>query len=289
LITLLFARCSLYAELYLSLPPNGEDHVGVVAGDSFVDPGRKALGQALVDIYSNALLFMGQMIYAKSRNPVLRGANAIFDMPKLNAHLKNLKDAETTLLQAAGDCDKISHHNVWSSAINDISDLQAMIQHAFEYMRGDQLRDRLSPVEGAMFNHIDNHNIPLCHPETRVELLSRVKDWVNGEDQPPIFWLEGAAGTGKSTISRTVAQNLEDQSLFVVTFFFKRAGRDRDHGRRFFTTLAHQIARKIPWWHRDILDALIADPSIATRPISEQFEKLIRDPIARKQGERLGL
>lgn len=284
-MTLLFARCSLYTELYLALPPNGGDHLAAVAENSFAETGRKALGQALVDIYSSALLFMGQMIYGKSRNPVSRGVNAIFDMPKLNAHLQSLKDAEKSLVQAAGDCDKISHHDAWSSVINDISDLQVMTQHAFEYMRGDQLRDRLSPVEGAMFNHIDNHSIQLCHPETRVELLSQVRDWAKGEDQPPIFWLEGAAGTGKSTISRTVAQQSEDQTLFVVTFFFKRGDGDRDHGRRFFTTLASQIARKIPWWHQDISDALTADPSIATSHISEQFGKLIRDPLAREEGK----
>lgn len=280
---MLFARCSLYTELYLSLPLNKEDQVGVVTDSNFAERGRKALGQALVDIYSNALLFMGQMVYAKIRNPLSRGFNAIFDMPKLSAHLQSLKDAEKTLLQAAGDCDKISHHSAWSSIINDISDLQVMAQHALEYMRGDHLRDRLSPVEGAMFNHIDNHHIQQCHPETRVELLSQVRDWANGDNQPPIFWLEGAAGTGKSTISRTVAQQLEYESLFVVTFFFRRGGGDRDHGRRFFTTLAHQIARKIPWWHQDISDALTADPSIATSHIPEQFGKLIRDPLAREE------
>ena len=41
----------------------------------------------------------------------------------------------------------------------------------------------------------------------RVELLRQIDTWASDLGSECIFWLNGMAGTGKSTISRTVAQN----------------------------------------------------------------------------------
>ncbi|KAF5263420.1 hypothetical protein FOXYS1_5834, partial [Fusarium oxysporum] len=67
--------------------------------------------------------------------------------------------------------------------------------------------DHVLPVAaGAAFDsHAEEHN-PTCLPDTRVELLDDIARWIDDPDAKPVFWLNGKAGTGKSTISRTVAQ-----------------------------------------------------------------------------------
>ena len=47
-------------------------------------------------------------------------------------------------------------------------------------------------------NHI------LCFKDTRAATLDKLMRCVNGPSSPPIFWLHGLAGTGKSAIARTV-------------------------------------------------------------------------------------
>jgi len=42
-----------------------------------------------------------------------------------------------------------------------------------------------------------------------------------------MFWLNGVSGTGKSTISRTVAQGFEREAVLGASSFFKRGERDR--------------------------------------------------------------
>jgi ATP-dependent phosphoenolpyruvate carboxykinase len=40
-------------------------------------------------------------------------------------------------------------------------------------------------------------------PETRVDVLRELHNWAGEHDDRSIFWLDGLAGTGKTTIART--------------------------------------------------------------------------------------
>ncbi len=64
---------------------------------------------------------------------------------------------------------------------------------------------KLPIAKGASFDSLEEEHNARCLPNTRSELLSQVMEWAEDEDGKPIFWLNGMAGTGKSTIARTVA------------------------------------------------------------------------------------
>lgn len=145
-------------------------------------------------------------------------------------------------------------------------------------MNDDRLFSLLRPIEAAAYDYVDS-DIVVCHEGTRIDLLQQVDDWAQSEDGPSIFWLSGLAGTGKSTISRTVAQRLDGDRL-GGSFFFKRGGGDRSHARRFFPTLAYQLARMLPRLYQRLLDILRAEPGIATKDIRNQFETLIQRPLS---------
>ncbi len=46
----------------------------------------------------------------------------------------------------------------------------------------------------------------LCHRDMRVALLDHIMAWSAAHDVRHVFWLNGLAGTGKSTIARTIAR-----------------------------------------------------------------------------------
>jgi MoxR-like ATPase len=78
-----------------------------------------------------------------------------------------------------------------------------------------------------------------------------------------IFWLNGLAGTGKSTIARTVARRYFDQKRLGASFFFSRGGGDVGHAQKFFTSLATQLARNVPQIQRFISDTITEQNDIA--------------------------
>ena len=87
------------------------------------------------------------------------------------------------------------------------------------------------------------------------------------------------AGTGKSTISRTVAHDLHKRGQLGASFFFKRGERDRGTATRFFTTLAVQLAQRSFSIRRSVADVLSRRPDLPYKALSEQFSGLIANPL----------
>ncbi|VUC27965.1 unnamed protein product [Clonostachys rosea] len=149
--------------------------------------------------------------------------------------------------------------------------------------------DRLSVAKGAAFDFCASARG--CLPGTRVELLNRVSKWANADVGPDsdgdkkaktIFWLNGMAGTGKSTIARTVAARLlQDQGgqRLAATFFFSRSETDRRKAGLLFGTIAGQLADGSPAYRDALFSALGDDPEISRRALREQWEKLILQPL----------
>ena len=92
--------------------------------------------------------------------------------------------------------------------------------------------------------------------------------------------MNGVAGTGKSTISRTIAKRFQDQGGLGASFFFKRGERDRGHAGLFFTTIASQLNSKIPTLASYLRDAIRADRALPTKAFGVQFQRLILQPLS---------
>ena len=94
---------------------------------------------------------------------------------------------------------------------------------------------------GASFNsHNEEHNAR-CLPNTRTKLLDDITTWAQNKDSKPIFWLSGMAGTGRSTIARTVAQSFASRGRLGASLFFKKGEGERSNALRFFTTIATNL------------------------------------------------
>ncbi|EXL66211.1 hypothetical protein FOPG_17593 [Fusarium oxysporum f. sp. conglutinans race 2 54008] len=113
---------------------------------------------------------------------------------------------------------------------------------------------QLPIAHGASFDSKAEEHNPTCLPNTREELLKEIDRWIDHPKSKTIFWLNGMAGTGKSTIARTVA-----------------------HSR---SKRAYQLALSIPGVAFFIKKALDANPAIVGKSVKEQFEKLIQEPLS---------
>ncbi|KAI0543543.1 vegetative incompatibility protein HET-E-1 [Xylaria curta] len=137
---------------------------------------------------------------------------------------------------------------------------------------------KLPPIpvaEGAAFDSRAEEHNARCYPNTRVDLLHQIESWATDPNGKAIFWLNGIAGTGKSTISRTVAQHFHERGLLGASFFFKRGEAERGHAGRLFTTLAAQIAAKLPRVAQHIQTAIDTDPDVCNKALPQQFKELI--------------
>lgn len=141
----------------------------------------------------------------------------------------------------------------------------------------------LPTAKDAPFHAYQRQHDPTCLPETRVDLLQKIYNWADGEDSPTIFWLSGLAGTGKSTVTRTLAARHLTTNSIAASFFFSRDGGEGGHlrqARRFVTTLAVQLANNIQPLKRPICDAILAHSDIAHRALREQWRHLILNPLS---------
>jgi hypothetical protein len=88
--------------------------------------------------------------------------------------------------------------------------------------------------------------------DTRTQLLADISAWAASPSAPLVFWLNGLAGTGKSTIARTMCERLDSQGLLAASFFVTRQVSERRAARNIIHTLAYQLARH----QRPVADAL---------------------------------
>ena len=150
-------------------------------------------------------------------------------------------------------------------------------------------------VDGAAYNfrhpktdsksHVRDKEPPECLEGTRVNLLKEIEEWSADPGDRYIFWLNGMAGTGKSTIARTVARKLDTKGCLGANFLFSRDRVDLNNAERFFITLAFQLTRVSPKLKSYICDA-IADPQkINTIKLQDQWERLILRPLKEIEGQ----
>jgi hypothetical protein len=98
----------------------------------------------------------------------------------------------------------------------------------------------LKPVSSARW---DEARVPPCMADTRKQLLADIAAWAASPTAPLVFWLNGLAGTGKSTVARTMCEQLDEQGLLAASFFITRQVSERRAAPNIIRTLAYQLAR----------------------------------------------
>ncbi|OBT66967.1 hypothetical protein VE03_04219 [Pseudogymnoascus sp. 23342-1-I1] len=145
----------------------------------------------------------------------------------------------------------------------------------------DHFLSMLPVATEASFNSLHNQHEPTCLLNTRIELLQHISAWVEGTDERCIFWLNGIAGTGKSTVARTVARTYYDRGNLGGSFFFVKGGGDLSKANKLATTLARQLATRLPEARRHICKAIMEQEDIIENSLHDQWEQLIINPLSK--------
>ena len=118
-----------------------------------------------------------------------------------------------------------------------------------------------------------------CLKGTRSEILLQLENWLADKQDHHIFWLNGLAGTGKSTIAQTFAEISFAYGKLGASFFCSRDSQDRSNLQAIFPTLAFQLAHRYPSVREELLRVLRAHPDVVQETLCSQIEKLIVGPL----------
>ena len=97
-----------------------------------------------------------------------------------------------------------------------------------------------------------------CLKGTRKDVLWEIERWSTGKQEQHVFWLNGLAGTGKSTIAQTVAEAAFADGKLGASFFCSRDFADQSNLQVIFPTLTFQLAHQYPHFRRELLQVLKA-------------------------------
>ena len=109
--------------------------------------------------------------------------------------------------------------------------------------------------------------------------MDEIEYWTRDSAKPPVYWLNGLAGTGKSTIAQTIAERTFADGRLGASFFCSRDFEDRSNLHLIFPTLAIQLARKYSDFRSLFVPLVQSDPGVAHESLYNQLHKLIVQPL----------
>ncbi|KDR83099.1 hypothetical protein GALMADRAFT_113297 [Galerina marginata CBS 339.88] len=129
----------------------------------------------------------------------------------------------------------------------------------------------------AMHNSEERYPPPMCHPDTRKDILAELTAWIKGPpEESSILWLHAPAGHGKSAVMQTLTELLSSPTGTVVAnYFFGRGKGKREQARYLFPTIAYQLALHVPGIRDRLVDIILANPLLPANAMKYQVESLI--------------
>ena len=118
-----------------------------------------------------------------------------------------------------------------------------------------------------------------CLPGTRASILQSIMLWATTPQDQNVFWLNGLAGTGKSTITQSFSEMVANEGVLGASFFCSRDYLNRRELKNIFPTLAYQLACHYPPLRSHIITCIKKDPTIAHTSLISQLENLLVKPL----------
>lgn len=142
------------------------------------------------------------------------------------------------------------------------------------------LSQKLKPSEDAAYEkaHQQGKRTP-CLPGTRTEIFSKVDIWMDDPTDHRVFWLNGMAGTGKSTIADTLTQRAKSKGLLGGAYFCSRDLQNTRNPSNILPTLASQMAFNHEGYRVELMAVLKDRPSPSQGTLEQQLENLILSPL----------
>ncbi|CAE6368766.1 unnamed protein product, partial [Rhizoctonia solani] len=147
------------------------------------------------------------------------------------------------------------------------------------------LIDRLPSVLSARYNSSEGEALKRgeCTAGTRVREIAKLLGWVRNKAEGSVYWLNGMAGTGKTTIAYSVCAGLDSAHMLGASFFCSRLREECRNVNKIIPSIAYQLARFSRPFQYALCNALEKDPDAHGKVLQVQFDALIKDPILQVQ------
>ena len=116
---------------------------------------------------------------------------------------------------------------------------------------------------------------------TREQILAELEEWALDDAAPKVFWLNGMAGTGKTSIAHSFSERLDRNQILGASFFCSRStSREVKDASFIITTIASILSRSSPVLRSAISKVVEERPDVGSlHKLSVQFRLLLVDPI----------
>ena len=149
----------------------------------------------------------------------------------------------------------------------------------------------------ALYSLFDSKDRSRCSNSTRTGILTDIVHWINIKDFNPypdllltndsgtttdnscILWINGSAGTGKTTIAYTIAEDCRAHGILGASFFCSRDDAECSNTSLIFTTIAYQLGLFNLEFQEKLRHIVKSNPSIGYSSPSYQLEQLIVKPL----------
>lgn len=118
-----------------------------------------------------------------------------------------------------------------------------------------------------------------CTDGTRVNVLAQMYSWIGNSQPGAVYWLDGMAGTGKTTIAYSICTKLEATHSLGASFFCSRLLPECRDVNKIVPSIAYQLARYSRPFRCALLKVLESDRDIHKCLLRIQFERLIVQPL----------
>lgn len=140
---------------------------------------------------------------------------------------------------------------------------------------------KLLPAMSAMYNSAESGSLERrgCVPGTRKPQIDLLMEWTDAPEAGRTCWMNGMAGTGKTTIAYSICTKLDEMSKLRASFFCSRSIPECRQVKNIIPTIAYQLARYSLSFQSVLAKTLESNPDTPSKALNIQYEKLIVEPL----------
>jgi hypothetical protein len=118
-----------------------------------------------------------------------------------------------------------------------------------------------------------------CTKDMRKALLDKLQVWADDQTTTKVYWLNGMAGTGKTTIAYSFSEILREKDSLGGTFFSSHLRVDTSDIRCIIPTISLQLAHYFPSLSHLIMEVVEDHPDCSSWRIGKQFLNFMVKPL----------
>ncbi|PTB50358.1 hypothetical protein M431DRAFT_19801 [Trichoderma harzianum CBS 226.95] len=236
----------------------------------------------IIDLYQHILEFQVKNVLRFYRNWLANVGRDISGSDDWKGMLTVIKDLELTMIRDWSNLNTAASRKaleaIDEATQQSCTDIQSLLSIARQHIQVST--EHLDVSSKHLKIHERTNQLLEDHPIDLLTVSQARYDSADVQDSPKCE--SGPAGTGKSTIARTVADVLNGEDRLVAGYFFKRGQQGRNGTARLFSTIAMQMMEKIPSMKEHLRRSLsgLDKDAIEGMALEFQFKKLILSPLA---------